>query len=89
MLNILASDMSFVGTRHKRVKHVERYTKETPEFKYRMKVKAGLTAYAQAFGKYNTSAFDKLRLDMLYIENQSLGLDIWLIMLMVKVYILG
>ena len=81
--------MSFVGPRPERVEHVELYTKELPEFKYRMKVKAGLTGYAQIFGKYNTSAFDKLRLDLLYIENQSFSLDLRLIMLTVKVMFQG
>ena len=89
VFNILSGEMSFVGPRPERVEHVEIYTKELPEFKYRMKVKAGLTGYAQIFGKYNSSAFDKLRLDMLYIENQSLSLDIRIIMLTVKVMFQG
>ncbi|WP_049945786.1 exopolysaccharide biosynthesis polyprenyl glycosylphosphotransferase [Butyrivibrio sp. LC3010] len=89
VFNILYGHMSFVGPRPERVEHVELYTKELPEFKYRMKVKAGLTGYAQIFGKYNTSAFDKLRLDLLYIENQSFSLDLRLIMLTVKVMFQG
>ncbi len=89
VFNILSGEMSFVGPRPERVEHVEIYCKELPEFKYRMKVKAGLTGYAQIFGKYNSSAFDKLRLDLLYIENQSLGLDLRLIMLTVKVMFQG
>ena len=89
VFNILAGDMTFVGPRPERVEHVELYTRELPEFKYRMKVKAGLTGYAQIFGKYNTSAFDKLRLDLLYIENQSLGLDIRIILLTLKVMFRG
>ncbi|WP_408070381.1 sugar transferase [Butyrivibrio sp. JL13D10] len=89
VFNILSGEMSFVGPRPERVEHVDIYCKELPEFKYRMKVKAGLTGYAQIFGKYNSSAFDKLRLDLLYIENQSLGLDLRLIMLTVKVMFQG
>ena len=89
VFNILSGEMSFVGPRPERVEHVELYCKELPEFKYRMKVKAGLTGYAQIFGKYNSSAFDKLRLDLLYIENQSFGLDLRLIMLTVKVMFQG
>jgi exopolysaccharide biosynthesis polyprenyl glycosylphosphotransferase len=89
VFNILAGDMTFVGPRPERVEHVEIYTKELPEFKYRMKVKAGLTGYAQIFGKYNSSAFDKLRLDMLYIENQSISLDVRIIMLTIKVMFKG
>lgn len=49
-----------------------------------MRVKGGLTGYAQIFGKYNTSAYDKLKLDLMYIENQSLLLDLKMIMLTVK-----
>lgn len=83
-INILKGDMSIVGPRPERVEHVEQYIKEVPEFAYRMKVLGGLTGYAQIYGKYNTSAYDKLRLDLLYIENQSFVLDLKLIMLTVR-----
>ena len=83
-INILKGDMSIVGPRPERVEHVEQYTKEVPEFAYRMKVLGGLTGYAQIYGKYNTSPYDKLRLDLLYIENQSLVLDVKLILLTLK-----
>lgn len=81
LLNILKGDMSFVGPRPERTEHVEMYTKEVPAFRYRLKVRGGLTGYAQVYGKYNTSPYDKLRLDLLYIENQSLLLDFKLILL--------
>lgn len=81
LFNILKGDMSFVGPRPERVEHVEKYTAELPEFKYRLAVKGGLTGYAQIYGKYNTSAYDKLRLDLMYIENQSLFLDVKLFLL--------
>lgn len=84
LINILKGDMSFVGPRPERIEHVEQYTKELPEFAYRMRVKGGLTGYAQIYGKYNTSAYDKLRLDMMYIENQSMLLDLKIIMLTFK-----
>lgn len=84
LINILTGDMSFVGPRPERIEHVEQYTKELPEFAYRMRVKGGLTGYAQIYGKYNTSAYDKLRLDMMYIENQSFLLDLKIIMLTFK-----
>lgn len=77
--------MSIVGPRPERVEHVEKYTKEIPEFEYRTKVKGGLTGYAQIFGKYNTSAYDKLKLDLMYIENYSLLLDLKLILMTVSI----
>ena len=64
---------------------MEKYTQDLPEFAYRMRVKGGLTGYAQIYGKYNTSAYDKLRLDLMYIENQSLLLDLKILMLTFKV----
>lgn len=85
LINILKGDMSFVGPRPERVEHVEQYTKDLPEFAYRMRVKGGLTGYAQIYGKYNTSAYDKLRLDLLYIENQSFFLDLKMILLTLKI----
>lgn len=85
LINIFKGDMSFVGPRPERIEHVEKYTRELPEFAYRMRVKGGLTGYAQIFGKYNTTAYDKLRLDLIYIENQSFLLDLKLMMLTLKI----
>ena len=85
ILNILKGDMSIVGPRPERVEHVKKYTEEIPEFMYRTKVKGGLTGFAQIYGKYNTSAYDKLRLDLIYIENYSLMMDIKLILMTLRV----
>ncbi len=85
ILNILKGDMSIVGPRPERLEHVYKYSEDIPEFVYRLNVKGGLTGYAQIYGKYNTSPYDKLRLDLFYIENYSLLLDIKLILLTVPV----
>ena len=83
--NILAGDMSFVGPRPERPEIADEYVKELPEFAFRLKVKAGLTGYAQIFGKYNTTSYDKLKLDMIYVENCSLLMDLKLFLLTLKV----
>lgn len=85
IFNILKGDMSWVGPRPERVEHVEKYSKSIPEFKYRMKVKGGLTGYAQIYGKYDTSAYDKLRLDLMYIENYSFTLDLKILAMTIRV----
>lgn len=79
LFNILVGDMSFVGPRPEMVENVEAYTDELPEFKYRLRVKAGLTGYAQISGKYNTTPKDKLMMDMMYIENYNVFKDIQLL----------
>lgn len=83
--NILHGEMSLVGPRAERTENVDYYLELLPEFRYRMKVKAGLTGYAQIYGKYNTTFEDKLKLDMLYIENGSLLQDIQLLFLTVRI----
>lgn len=79
LLNILKGDMSFVGPRPEMMENVVAYTKELPEFAYRLRMKAGLTGYAQIAGKYNTSPKDKLIMDLLYIEQYSIWRDIQLL----------
>ncbi len=85
LINILKGDMSLVGPRPERPEIAAQYEKDIPEFSYRLKVKAGLTGYAQVYGKYNTTPYDKLKLDLTYIQNYSFLLDLQLIATTVKI----
>ncbi len=84
LINIFKGDMSIVGVRPEHIADMEKHEKEIPEYAERYKVKAGLTGYAQVYGKYNTSPYDKLRMDLMYIENYSLILDIKLILMTLR-----
>ena len=85
LINILKGDMTIVGPRPERPEIEKLYLEELPEFGLRLKVKAGLTGYAQVFGKYNTTPEDKLKLDLLYINQRSLLLDFKLIFYTIKI----
>lgn len=83
--NVLKGDMSIVGPRPERPEIIREYLEDIPEFDYRMKVKAGITGYAQVYGKYNTTDLDKLKFDLIYIQNCTILLDIQLILLTLRV----
>ena len=85
LFNIIAGDMAVVGPRPERKEFIREYSKNVAEFPYRLKVKAGLTGYAQVFGKYNTTPYDKLKLDLFYIENYSLLLDVKLMFMTFRI----
>ena len=85
LFNIIKGEMSLVGPRPERPEIAAEYMEDLPEFAMRLKMKAGLTGYAQVHGKYNTTPYDKLKLDLHYIRNYSLWMDIILIVLTPKV----
>ena len=88
LFNIWKGEMSIVGPRPERPELAAEIEKEIPEFCYRVKMKAGLTGYAQVYGKYNTTSYDKLKLDLTYIRNYSLLLDLKLILMTPKIMML-
>lgn len=85
LINILKGDMSLVGPRPERPELAKIITKNIPEFSYRLKVKAGLTGYAQIYGRYCTTSYDKLKLDLTYVRNYSILMDLKLILMTPKV----
>ena len=85
LFNILKGDMSVVGPRPERPELCQEYEKQFPEFKFRLQVKAGLTGYAQVTGVYDTTPYDKLKMDLMYIENYSLFRDIQIILMTIKI----
>ena len=84
-IDILAGNMSLVGPRPERIEHVLQYTEQIPEFEYRLKMRGGLTGLAQLYGKYNTAPYDKIQLDLMYMQNYSLLLDIKLLLMTFKI----
>ena len=83
--NVLVGDMSIVGPRPERPFFVEQFKQEIPEYIYRMNVKPGITGLAQVYGKYNTTAYDKLIYDLVYIQNAGIRTDLTIIIQTVRV----
>ena len=85
--NILKGDMSMVGPRPERPELAKKYEEDMPEFMFRTKVKAGLTGYAQVTGVYDTTPYDKLKMDLMYIERFSITFDLRIILMTLKTMI--
>lgn len=85
LFNIISGSLSIVGPRPERPEIAEEYAKEMPEFSLRLQVKAGLTGYAQVYGKYNTEPYDKLQMDLLYISRLGIATDFKIILATIKV----
>ena len=89
MVNILKGDMSLVGPRPERPELIADILKEIPEYNFRTTVKAGLTGYAQVHGDYHTDFLEKLRWDMIYIENYSIILDLKILIMTIPTILRG
>jgi len=85
LINILKGDMSIVGPRPERPEIAKQYVEILPEFNLRLQAKAGLTGYAQVYGKYNTTPYNKLQMDLIYIAHPSFIEDIRICMATIKV----
>lgn len=89
LINIFRGDMSFVGPRPERPEIIAEIVEDVPEYTFRTIVPAGLTGYAQVHGDYHTEFLDKLKWDLMYIENHSLMLDLKIILMTVPVVLRG
>ena len=85
LFNVFVGDMSMVGPRPERPEILDKFEESVPDFDFRLKVKAGLTGYAQVYGKYNTTPIDKLKLDLTYIQEYSYRLDLKLLLLTFRI----
>lgn len=85
LINIIKGEMSIIGPRPERPEIAQQYMKELPEFSFRLRMRAGLTGYAQVYGKYNTSPYDKLLMDLTYISKASIPEDIKILLATIKI----
>ena len=85
LFNILGGSMSVVGPRPERPEIARQYESEIPEFSLRLQAKAGLTGYAQVYGKYNSTPYDKLQMDLMYIANLSIVEDLKIIFATIRI----
>ena len=88
LFNILEGSMTIVGPRPERPEIAAQYEEKLPEFALRLQAKAGLTGMAQVYGKYNTTPYDKLKMDLMYIANSSILEDLQIMFATVKILFL-
>ncbi|MDP2885463.1 MAG: sugar transferase [Ignavibacteria bacterium] len=91
-INVLGGDMSLVGPRPERSFFVEKLAAELPLYKRRLKVRPGITGWAQVKHKYDESIEDvkaKLKYDLFYIENMSWRMDLKILFNTFYVMIMG
>ncbi|EJJ1465390.1 exopolysaccharide biosynthesis polyprenyl glycosylphosphotransferase [Enterococcus faecalis] len=89
LINVLKGDMSIIGPRPERKIFVDEFSKEIPNFPKRMEVKPGLTGWAQVNGGYDISPKEKLELDLHYIKNKSLKMDLAIFLKTVGIVLTG
>lgn len=85
LFNILKGDLALVGPRAERPEIAKQYCEVFPEFNLRLQAKAGLTGLAQVYGKYNTTPYNKLKLDLMYISNPNIIDDIKIVLATIKI----
>lgn len=89
LINILSGDMSLIGPRPERPELTYKFEEEIPGFIDRLSVKPGLTGWAQVNGGYEISPQEKLTLDLEYIRNKSIIMDLKIILKTIKVVLTG
>lgn len=85
LFSVVEGCMSILGLRHERPEIAEQYEKELPKFRLLLQMKAGPTGFAQVYGKYITTPYDKLQMDMMYIANSNILEDLRIIMATIKI----
>jgi exopolysaccharide biosynthesis polyprenyl glycosylphosphotransferase len=85
LFNVLKGDMSLIGPRPEREFFIKKFERDIPDYKYRLRVKPGITGLAQVLANYTTSVEDKLRYDLMYVRNYSFMLDLKIFLQTIRV----